>query len=417
MAAAASATTARAWVFTDTATPQALHELALPADSADLPAGSLLVRLRVATLCGSDVHTIDGKRIDPAAPLVLGHEGVGVVAAFGPGAHTAYPDLDVGARVTWSVATSCGACRPCSQWDLPQKCTSVKKYGHAAWAGGRRVDGLAGTYASHILLTTGSAVVRLPDAVPDALASPVNCALATMVNAVLNSSLLARRRDGSGGGGGGGSIRSALVQGAGMLGLYGVALLKHALSSAAAADGDGGGAPPPPPPPPFVAVTDVADARLEAARRFGADAVVNTAGRDDADVAAQLLGALAAHEGAAAPAAGFDLVVEVCGTSAVVPLAVRLLRPGGEVVLVGQVHPNTPLAGLTGDAVIRKCALLRGVHNYAPGDLRRAVAFLADTVTALPYDELVSPPLPLEQLPAALELARSGRWARVSLSM
>ena len=184
-----------------------------------------------------------------------------------------------------------------------------------------------------------------------------------------------------------------------MLGVYGAALLKHGSLK----------------PAPFVAVTDVSPSRLESATRFGADAVVDVSGgKGDTAAAAELLAALPRRPDGSAPA-GFDLVLEVCGSSAVVPLALRMLRPGGEIVFVGMVHPGTPLDGITGDAVIRKCATLRGVHNYRPRDLQAAVDFLAATVATLPYSELVSPPQRLDDLPAAVELARSGRFARVLL--
>lgn len=414
----APAATARAWVFAEAGAPMTLHELPLPPPASLLP-HDVLVRLTCATVCNSDVHTIDGKRTDPAAPLVLGHEGVGVVVAGG-----AACTLAAGARVTWGVATSCGACPPCAEWGVPQKCVRVKKYGHAPWgvaaagsADPRPETGLSGTYASHILLTEGTTIVALPTHVSDALASPVNCALATMVAAVLRAGPL---RDGPRGHPAP-PLRSALVQGAGMLGLYGVALLKLGLGLACAHADAAGALPPYAHAPPFVAVTDVAPARLALARRFGADAAVDVSGAGDDATFAALMAALTAHEAARAPGGtppvGFDLVVEVCGSSGVVPLGLRLLRPGGEYAFVGQVHPGTPLAGVTGDAVIRKCATLRGVHNYGPDDLVDAVAFLGATAGVLPYAALVSaPPLPLDDLPAAIAEAKRGTYARVAVA-
>lgn len=386
---------ARAWVFDRAGVAQRLERVPLPSS---VGPGEVLVAITAATLCGSDLHTIEGKRVDPAAPLVLGHEGVGRILLVGAGGSGG---LQVGDRVTWGVATSCGACDPCSAWDLPQKCLRCRKFGHAAWAAGADgvppTSGLAGTYASHILLTAGAAVLRVPEAVEDRIAAPINCALATMVNAVMNSPLV------SGAEAGVARLRSVLIQGAGMLGLYGCALLMHGLGR------------PSTEPSPFVAVTDVSLQRLALARRFGASAVVDASpARGDDAVLAELHAALAASHPSAPT--GFDLVIEVCGSSAVVPMGLRALRPGGEYVLVGQVHPASSLAGVTGEAIIRKCARLRGVHNYSPRDLAYAVDFLASTVHALPYAELCSPALPLEELPAAIELARTGEWARVCIA-
>jgi D-arabinose 1-dehydrogenase-like Zn-dependent alcohol dehydrogenase len=117
-----------------------------------------------------------------------------------------------------------------------------------------------GTYATHILLGCGTTIVRLPDAVIDSIASPINCALATMVCAV--EQLRDKRH------------ASVLVQGAGMLGLYGVALLKRMLGV------------------PVVVATDISTARLASATEFGADAVFCSSGVADAEQERQLLGVL-----------------------------------------------------------------------------------------------------------------------------
>jgi hypothetical protein len=91
-----------------------------------------------------------------------------------------------------------------------------------------------------------------------------------------------------------------------------------------------------------------------------------------------------------------------------------MLRVGGHYRLVGMVHPESAL-NLTGEALIRGCVTLRGIHNYAPRHLERAVAFLHQ-LRDLPWASLVSPPEPLERMNEAVALARTGRWARVALA-
>ena len=78
----------QAWVFSAASQPQVLVESALPSPGP----GETLVRLTAATICGSDLHTISGTRLEPGAPLVLGHEGVGVVVAVGAAAAAAAAD-------------------------------------------------------------------------------------------------------------------------------------------------------------------------------------------------------------------------------------------------------------------------------------------------------------------------------------
>src|SRR4051812_10968649 len=83
----------------------------------DLRPGEVLVAVELATICGSDLHTIAGDRPTPL-PTVLGHEAVGrIVATGGPVDGEAFAPGD---RVTWTIGTSCGACRRCRR-GIPQK--------------------------------------------------------------------------------------------------------------------------------------------------------------------------------------------------------------------------------------------------------------------------------------------------------
>ena len=82
-------------------------------------------------------------------------------------------------------------------------------------------------------------------------------------------------------------------------------------------------------------------------------------------------------------------------------------------MLAGMVHPQSAL-NLTGEAIIKKCLRIVGVHNYAPRHLRDDLRFLKDTTELFDFASLVSPPMPFDELPAAIELAKSRRWARVS---
>ena len=327
---------------------------------AELAPGELMVELSLATICGSDLHTLSGQRREPT-PAILGHEGVGTVVALGVDAGRG-DSIRTGQRVTWTIADSCGLCPACTRHNLPQKCARLFKYGHARLDDG---SGLNGCYASHILLRPGTRVVPVPEDLADAVAAPANCALATVVNALEALP----------------PCRSALVQGAGMLGLYACALLVERGVER-------------------VYCADVAATRIEWARRFGALPVAA-----DDDGYAEL---------AAAEPEGIDAILEVAGAMAVVEAGLRILRTGGDYLFVGLVHPDSAL-GLTAEQVIRRCWSIRGFHNYAPRHLEQAVDFLAATVSRYPYGELVSPPFRLADLGEAVEVARSQRYLRVSV--
>ncbi|OBF31804.1 dehydrogenase [Mycolicibacterium peregrinum] len=164
-----------------------------------LGAGEVLVRVRLATVCGSDLHTVTGRR--PAAcPSVLGHEAVGDVVAAGPGA-----DIQVGQRVIWSVTVACGECPRCRS-GLSAKCLSVRKVGHEPFDGDWA---LSGSYAAHVVLPRGTTIAVVPDALSDAVAAPAACATATVMATLEAAGELGGRR--------------VLIGGAGMLGLTAVA--------------------------------------------------------------------------------------------------------------------------------------------------------------------------------------------------
>ncbi|MBX3739517.1 MAG: zinc-binding dehydrogenase [Akkermansiaceae bacterium] len=340
--------TAAVQLFRGPSLPFGMAEVPLPET---LAAGEVLVRITLATICGSDLHTVDGRRHGPV-PCVLGHEAVGVVQASARG------DICEGQRVTWSLADSCGCCAPCTSWSLPQKCGSLFKYGHAPMDDG---TGLNGCYASHILLRPGTTILPVPDTLADGLVAPANCALATIANALAELPT---------------PCDAALVQGSGLLGLYACAWLRHQGVST-------------------VYCADMEPRRLALVEEFGGIPVL--AGDVERTVPGNL-----------------DLVVEVAGSSAAVPQGISVLRPGGRYVWAGMVHPETRL-DLTGEAIVRKCLTVRGVHNYQPRHLAQALAFLEETKDALPFGKLVSPPLPLSSLDEAFAMTRRREWLRVSV--
>ena len=191
--------TATVQIFTSPDKPLRRRDIALPDR---LEPDEVLVALDLATICGSDLHTLSGLRQEPT-PLVLGHEAVGRVIA------SERLDVAPGTRISWSLADSCGQCPACTTHLLPEKCDHLFKYGHAALTDG---SGLNGCYATHLLLRPGTHVVSVPDHLADTVVAPANCALATAVNVCSLLPVPCER---------------VLVQGAGLLGLYTCALLSE----------------------------------------------------------------------------------------------------------------------------------------------------------------------------------------------
>lgn len=318
--------------------------------------GETLVRVLGCTLCGSDLHSLSGRRTVPT-PTVLGHEIVGEVMAIGDPdgespSQVGESPLQVGERITWAIVAHCGRCSYCRR-GLPQKCLRGVKYGHEAFRPGRE---LLGGLAECCLLVPGTTIVRLPESLPLEVACPASCATATIAAAWESVGELRGR--------------SVCVFGAGMLGL-----------TACAWAADRGAA--------RIVCIDPLPARRERAARFGATAAA-------APEAASDLAALT-EDGL-----GFDAILELSGSPAAFESALPLLRMGGTLALVGAVCPTPPVA-VAMEQIVRRQLTLRGLHNYAPRHLRAAVEFLARRGDRHPFAELVSTWIGLPEVESALQ--------------
>ncbi|WP_402465094.1 zinc-dependent alcohol dehydrogenase family protein [Isoptericola aurantiacus] len=238
-----------------------------------------VVRVDAVTICGTDLHILQGDvpTVDPGR--VLGHEAVGTVTEVGP----AVRDLKVGDRVLVSCITSCGRCPYCRAGRYGQ-CL-----GGGGWILGHRVDG---TQAELVRVPFAETSTHLLDgAVPDEQA----LMLADILPTAYEVGVLAGRvRPGC----------SVVVVGAGPIGL--AAVLTARLFS-----------------PAVLAVVDLASNRRDAALRAGATHALD-AGRSLVEQVRELTDSL-----------GADVAVEAVGTPGTFESCVEVVRPGGHVANVG----------------------------------------------------------------------------------
>ncbi|MDB5348214.1 MAG: phosphonate catabolism associated alcohol dehydrogenase [Schlesneria sp.] len=345
-------------------TPGAIEVRDLPLP--ELHGAEMLVRVLGCTLCGSDLHSFDGRRSVPI-PTILGHEIVGEIVAFGETASRrdfAQRELTVGDRITWAIVASCGDCFYC-QRDLPQKCLRSVKYGHEIVRPGQE---LLGGLAEHCLLVHGTAVVRLPSDLPLSVACPANCATATIVAALEAAGPLENR--------------NVCIFGAGMLGLTACAMAR--CQGAA-----------------IVVCVEPDAARRQRALKFGATHV-----SDCVDLAAMTRQAGLQH--------GFDAVLELSGHPSAFDAAWPLIRTGGTLVLVGSVFPAAPVP-LSFEQIVRRQLTIRGIHNYAPRHLLTAVEFLSRHHHDYPFAELVTQWVPLTSIADAFQLAKDPGAIRIGV--
>ncbi len=346
----------RAAIFHGPDRPLELREIPFPA----LAAGEVLVDVECCTLCGSDLHTFGGRRTTPL-PTILGHEIMGHVAEIAsdePLLDFRGVPVDVGDRITWSVAAHCGGCFFCRR-GLPQKCDRLFKYGHES------IDGphpLSGGLAEHCHLSRGTSIFKIDETLLREVACPASCATATVACALRAAGDVS------------GAI--ALVQGAGTLGLTACAMLRHQGADQ-------------------VILSDVDTERLCRGADFGATHTVGV--QENGKDLARLVRGLTSGR-------GVDLALEMSGASAAIEGAIPLLRLGGVYVLVGAVFPG-PAVSISPERLVRGCLSVVGVHNYAPQDLGAALDFLAATQDNVPFAELVANSFRLSEAEQAFQFA------------
>jgi putative phosphonate catabolism associated alcohol dehydrogenase len=331
----------------------------------ELGHGEILVRVTCTTICGSDLHTVRGRRSGPC-PCVLGHEIVGTIAAFGPDAPRVDLDgapLELGDRVTWTLTAACGECFFC-QHGLPQKCETTFKYGHSSLDAGRV---FSGGYAEYCLLVPGTGILRLPATLADPLAATANCAASTVAAAVRMLAATVQIRGGT-----------VLVLGAGALGITACAMLREAGTRE-------------------VWACDLDPDRADRALAFGATRALSPAELE-----------------AAATGRGMDAALEFTGSSVAVAAGIRALRIGGTAVLAGTVLPS-PMVDLDPEQVVRRMLTIRGLHNYASEDLVSAVRFLDRAQARYPFSTLVGEIYPLQAINEALAAAGRATGYRVAV--
>ncbi len=342
-------TTMRALRKLDAAPGLTLTEVPTP----DLGPRDVLIRVRLAGICGTDRHIFDwdpwaASRITP--PVTVGHEFVGTVEAVG----SAVSRVAVGARVAGEGHIGCGRCEPCRTGN-GHICEAVDIIG---------VD-RDGTFADLLVLPEDN-VWPLDPAIPDEVAAildPLGNAMHTVMAA-------------------GVSGRSVLVTGTGVIGLMAIAIARAA----------GAGT---------IVATDVDEGRLARARAMGAD---TTFLASDPDWPAAVR-ALTAGEGA-------QVLLEMSGAQSAIRGGFTALRNGGRAALLGL--PSRPVELDLPNDIIFKGATVLGINGRLMYETWYQVeSFLA--TGRLDISSLITDVLPLEAHEEAFRRLARGDAVKVLL--
>ena len=313
--------------------------------------GEALIRVTLTTICGTDVHILRGE-YPVRQGLIVGHEPVGVVEEVGPGV----VGYERGDRVIVGAITPCGQCRACLS-GAPSQCGHMGD-GYEAIGGWRFGNTINGCQAEFVLVPNAQAnLAKIPASLRDE--EVVLC------TDIMSTGLSASER---------GGVRlgdAVAIFAQGPIGLCATAGAKMSGAS-------------------LVIGVDRVPARLEMAKRMGADVVLNYEQQDVVAEIKKLTGG------------GVDVAIEALGTQPTFENALRSIRPGGTLSSLGVYsgHLSLPLdafaAGL-GDHTL--------VTSLCPGGKER-MRRLMNIVAAkrAPFEALVTHSFSLDQIEEAYDL-------------
>jgi threonine dehydrogenase-like Zn-dependent dehydrogenase len=359
----------KAAIWWEAGKPLEIREYPVP----DVRPDGILLRLNLANICGSDIHFVEGRgpRLRGGIPQILGHEMMGTIVKIGSEVRTDSlgQPLREGDRLVYSYYSPCGKCWACYT-GVPGCPNRYRR-----WLGvpADAPPHFNGAFAEYYYLHPGHWTFKVPGELANPMVSPVNCALSQMIYSIHQIGIMLGD--------------TVVIQGAGGLGLYGIAVAKEM----------GAGR---------VVSLDRREHRLEMARTFGADVTINVERVSQAQ-RYEMIRDLTRGVGA-------DVVVEVCGVPEMVDEGLRMARIGGRYLLIGNINLEMPGQLDPGNAV-RMSKTIRAVSVYEQWVIPRALDFLVRTKGKYPFERIISHTFPLVEINQAFDFARSGQPIRVAL--
>lgn len=330
--------------------------------------GAVLLEVMKCNICGSDVHMWEGKHV--LKNHVLGHEMIGRIAELGEGIETDYAGqpVSVGDRIVPVYYLTCQKCTAC-QSGLFNICERGSDYmGQIS----EKYPHFTGGFSTHYYIQPNQYFYKAPAKVPDNVAAGANCGLSQIMYAMDMSGL--KLGD------------FFVVQGAGGLGLFASAIAKTM------------GA--------VVIVIDGVDSRLEEAKKFGADYVIDMKKFDSIASRLTEINRISGGHGA-------DVVLEVAGVPQAFDEGIRLVRMGGTYLELGNVLVDEKLSTtIVPGLITRKCITIKGILRYQPWYLYKTLKFLEKYHDKYPFNFLTDRTYSLDEVQLALEKAASKEVAR-----
>jgi alcohol dehydrogenase len=334
--------------------------------------GEVLVRIRAAGLCHSDLSTVNGDRPRPM-PMVLGHEAAGEVVEPGPGVK----DLAPGDHVILVFVPSCGHCLPCME-GRPALCEpGAAANGSGTLLSGARRISLGGQPVYHHIgvsafaeyaVASRNSLVKIDSDLPFEEAALFGCAVITGAGAVFNTA------------------RMPAAASVAVVGLGGVGLMSMLAARAGGAR--------------QVVAIDTLDDKLALARQMGATHTVNATAKD------------AVQQVKAITGGGVEFAFEMASSVKALDMAYRVTKRGGTTVTASLPHPDARFE-LPATNLVAEERVLKGsyVGSCVPGrDIPRYIALYRQGM--LPVDRLLSDRIRLDDINQGFDRLADGATVR-----
>ncbi len=335
--------------------------------------GGVLVKVLCTNICGSDVKNwLGSSSVGVGAKATCqGHEFVGEICQLGEGVDTDSmgQPVKVGDRVVAPYYITCNTCGPCKagRFDLCENAYVHLGMEPTTW------PYFGGTFATHYYLYPEQKFYRVPDSVPSELAAGANCAFSQVYYGLERIDV----KEGE----------TLLIQGDGGLGLYAAAIAKEKGAR-------------------VILIGGVKE-RLELAKRFGADVVIDLAEVTALEDREAMIKELTNGK-------GVDAAMEVTGFAGAFEEGIRHLAIMGRYAVIG-INSTAVNATISPGYITRKALTVYGVVRYLPDYLHKSLEFLEKYQDKYPFDEFSERTFALEELGEALQLSADKKITRANI--
>ena len=330
--------------------PLAIEEKELPS----LENGQVLVRISAAGVCGSDVHMWKGKDLRTPLPLILGHEGVGIVEEVkGKKEDILEGRIGPGDFIIWDRGVTCGNCYFCLVKKEPSLCLNRQVYGIIR----------DGCYATHLILLKETRIIKIEEKIDPVILVSASCSGATTAHTIELCNIC--------------QGDTVIIQGPGPMGIFALAFARGRGADKIIFIG-----------------TNEDKGRLKLCLEFGASETLNI---DEASFEERLSYIKEKTKGL-----GADVVIDCTGSPYAIKEGLKMTAAGGTYTLPGVATPIGSIPINFYEDVARKNVRIQGVWVSDTSYLYQAVKLVLSK--KYPFEKLITHKFRLEEATEALKV-------------